>query len=386
MSRLRLTEYASKKLLFGEVYSGMSVTKQNHQPSLANLSTGDYVVKVDEGIKKRNKLDLVAIKVNKNNLGEIIEKYFSLGYSRLLIEKYLDHKISEEKYLSITLVREGFDVIYSVDGGVDVENAKNIIRYTFSPDDEIKMGLDKHLDLLVESLCEYMRSYHISFLEINPFIFDNGNTFIPLDMAVEIDSGNINRLPSWIDEHIISAKSSTKEEIEVCKINDNSTATFALKILNKDASIFTLLSGGGASLVVMDVLVDGGLQSEIGNYAEYSGGPSQNETKLFAKQILNLALNSSAKKKIFVIAGGVANFTDIDITLSGVTEALEEALGRIKKQSIFIFVRRGGPNQKAGLKKIKEFLDTNQIANIVCGPETSLTNTFRIVNDYLYDK
>ena len=134
------------------------------------------------------------------------------------------------------------------------------------------------------------------------------------------------------------------------------------------------MSGGGASVVVADELSQLGYHADIANYGEYSGNPSEDETYVYAQQILNLALNSKASKKILIIAGGVANFTDVGKTFAGIIRAVQDRAGAIKKQKVSVFVRRGGPNQEAGLKAIKEALDQINVRNHVYGPDKSLAD------------
>lgn len=118
----------------------------------------------------------------------------------------------------------------------------------------------------------------------------------------------------------------------------------------------------------------------IGNYGEYSGAPNADETYEYAKQILSLLIKSTAKKKILLIAGGVANFTDVSVTFKGILRALEERIDELKAQKVAIFVRRGGPQQEKGLKLIRDFVAKHELAGYIAGPELSLNE---IVNKSL---
>jgi ATP citrate (pro-S)-lyase len=48
-------------------------------------------------------------------------------------------------------------------------------------------------------------------------------------------------------------------------------------------------AGGGASVIYADTVGDLGWAEELGNYAEYSGGPSSAETYHYAKTLLDAA-------------------------------------------------------------------------------------------------
>ena len=91
-----------------------------------------------------------------------------------------------------------------------------------------------------------MDQYHISFLEINPYIITDAGCQA-LDMAAEIDSTKANRLPGWAQDHILYKKVSNKAEEEVLEQDARTQAALNLHTLNPNGSILTLLSGGGAS-------------------------------------------------------------------------------------------------------------------------------------------
>ncbi len=94
---------------------------------------------------------------------------------------------------------------------------------------------------------------------------------------------------------------------------------------------------------------------------------------MYSKEIIKLALNSSAPRKAIVIAGGVANFTDVKSTFKGIIQALDEVADQLKQQGIKIFVRRGGPSEKEGLKMMEDFLKAKDLFGSVYGSETLLT-------------
>lgn len=150
-------------------------------------------------------------------------------------------------------------------------------------------------------------------------------------------------------------------------------AALALKVLNKDGALFFLLSGGGGSIVIADEAQLQGVGDLIANYGEYSGGPTREETHLYAREVIKLMLASKSKKKALVIAGGVANFTDVKKTFTGIIDALSENADAMRKQKIKVFVRRGGPNEKAGLELMREFLTKEKLLGSIYGSDTVIT-------------
>jgi ATP-citrate lyase beta-subunit len=152
-----------------------------------------------------------------------------------------------------------------------------------------------------------------------------------------------------------------------------SQASFRLAVLNQNGSIFLLLSGGGASVVLADEVFNKGLGHDLGNYGENSGNPNAEETLIYTRQIISLMLASTAPQKVLVIAGGVANFTDVRATFKGVIAALEEAKDKMREQGIKVYVRRGGPFEVEGLAMMREFLEKEGLLGGVHGTELMLS-------------
>lgn len=375
MSRVAISEYAAKKLLVGDAYLGMSADSEERLVELS-FGTGEYVVKVDDGTKKRNKKGLIAFASGKEAVFEEARRFLSLGYRRVLIEPRISHRSEDERYISCDLVREGASILVSDVGGVDVEanhgEAKKILisreNFFASVIPELS-GVDASV---LENLLGAMQKYNFSFVEINPYVV-LADEVVFLDAAVEVDSSKLHMLPKWVQEHVQGKRMQREAEKRVSVLDSQSTASFSLTVFNEDASIFTLLSGGGASLVVLDSFVDTGLQSMVGNYGEYSGAPSREETKIYTDVLLSLLFASQAPRKVLVIAGGVANFTDVTTTFRGIVDSCRGYLEEFKKQDVLVRVRRGGPRQAEGLALLKAFFAEHGIEAIVSDASESLS-------------
>jgi len=145
-----------------------------------------------------------------------------------------------------------------------------------------------------------------------------------------------------------------------------------------------ILSGGGASLVLADEVADLGLGSELANYGEYSGAPLPDDVYAYTKIILSqLLLVKDSAPKALVIAGGVANFTDVALTFRGLIRALAEQMVELKKANVQVFVRRGGPHEIQGLTSMRTFLRQAGLLGSVHGHETMLTAIISEVKQYL---
>src|SRR5260221_9159466 len=134
MARKKLPEFIAKKLLYvdlGSTYQGIPIFGDGKKEldSIELLDKkGSFVVKVDQGIKKRGKKGLIAVNVTPDNIKKFVHEFVKKGYTRFLIEDYIPHKQSEERYLSIERTREGLVVRYSLKGGVDIEENLDSVR------------------------------------------------------------------------------------------------------------------------------------------------------------------------------------------------------------------------------------------------------------------
>lgn len=64
-----------------------------------------------------------------------------------------------------------------------------------------------------------------------------------------------------------------------------------------------------------DTICDLGGTSELANYGEYSGAPSEQQTYEYAKTILSLMTHEKHPQgKVLIIGGGIANFTNVAAT------------------------------------------------------------------------
>jgi succinyl-CoA synthetase beta subunit len=378
MARKRISEFRAKTLLYQELgtqYAGQQINTKQTTYSTLN-SNKDYVLKVDQGVKGRFKKGLVKLDQTSETIDEAIKELHAKGYSQFLIEEMIFHESSEEQYISIERTRDGYKILFSKTGGIHIEQEQETISETIIPYGTNNVTIEQlNNDEFLYKLLNTFDKYYFSFLEINPFIL---NTEYPilLDAACEVDSTAeffVNNAWTEVDYTDNGSKQKTDEEIAVQMLAAKSQAAFSLEVLNPNGSIFMMLSGGGASIVLADEVHNQGYGKELANYGEYSGNPNAQETYIYAKNVLSLLLNSSSTKKILIIAGGVANFTDVRKTFVGVINALDEMKEELQKQQIKVFVRRGGPYQEEGLAYMKEFLEKNDILGLVSGPEMVLT-------------
>lgn len=356
-------------------YQGIPLQKGDTAPLSSLDENKKYVLKVDQGIKKRFKLGLVTLNISKTEIEGAMNDLVEKGYSSFILEEYLEHDQNEERYLSFERTRDGIAFMASRSGGVSIEdNIDQIRKFTLPHQTHDAAEYLKLPEDILRKIVQCMDTLYISFLEINPLVVNSsGLTF--LDMAIEVDdAGEFFVEKAWsTEDFVVEAGSKTKEEEAIEELSSKSQASFRLVVLNPNGSIFMLLSGGGASIVLADEVYNIGQGKELANYGEYSGNPSAEETYLYTKEILSLLLSSSANNKKLIIAGGVANFTDIRITFKGVIKAIADVKTELLEQRVKVFVRRGGPFEKEGLQMIEDFLKKEDLYGFVTGPSLPLT-------------
>lgn len=384
MPRQKLSEYRAK-VIISEVlelpYQGWSIDADKPlEPQLEKTASAAdlFVVKVDEGVKGRFKKGLVLLDVASHDLTQAIATLKSKGFHWLIIEPLAQHNQAEERYISLLSDRTGrLHMKFTSSGGVDIESHAESIKSVVldaNIDWESLASQTGFTSAQLHKLASLFTDNYFVFLEINPYIASEAGLQI-LDAAVEVDDAAAFFVDSWqatdfrrYNEHALS-----DEEHIVLDLDANSTASFKLSVLEPNGSIFLLLSGGGASVVVADEVYNQGYGKQLANYGEYSGNPNTEETYIYTKAVLGLLLKSSAQRKVLFIGGAVANFTDIAKTFAGVMQAINEVIDELRSQHVKVFVRRGGPNQEKGLSQIKALLTTSELLGAVHGPEIPLT-------------
>jgi ATP-citrate lyase beta-subunit len=320
--------------------------------------------------------------------------------THFIVEPFTPHAQEEEYYISATVVGDD-DVLYmSAEGGMEVEeNWDKVIEVKFSITDtedaiEAKIRANipndvaqKDKEAFAEFAIGFFRAYrelNFAYLEINPFVMQ-GNKIELLDMVAKLDdTAGFLMVNEWGDVEYPTAfgMEAKSPEVEAIEAADAKTgASLKLTLLKPEARIWTMVAGGGASVVYADTIADFAGIDDLANYGEYSGGPTTGETKFYAETILDLMTrekDAKGRDKILIIGGAIANFTDVAKTFTGIIQAFEGYADKMKEVGIKIFVRRGGPNYEKGLKDIKEAADRLGLYIEVYGPETHVTDIVRM--------
>ena len=390
-----LKKYEGKIALIDPQTTMDDVAKQNPW-----LKKEKLVVKPDQQIGKRGKHNLILLNATfdeaKNWINERMNKEITIGkvtdkLSHFLIEPFVPHDKNKEYYVAITSNREGDAIYFSTHGGVDIEEVWDTVVTIQVPilsnidDIEIKEKIPRDLPdeeknmvtEFIKGLFKFYADLGYAYLEINPMAMTKQG-FIPLDMVARLDdTAQFVCGQKWegIEFPAPFGRCLTNEEKIIKELDKKSGASLKLTVLNLKGRIWTLVAGGGASVVYTDTIFDLGFKDELANYGEYSGNPSKDETYQYAKTIIDLMTRKKDPRgKILLIGGGIANFTDVAKTFTGIIKALQEYRQKLIDNKIKIYVRRGGPNYQEGLKNMKELSKTLGIPIEVFGPEVHMTS------------
>ncbi|KAG6773044.1 hypothetical protein POTOM_020298 [Populus tomentosa] len=215
-----------------------------------------------------------------------------------------------------------------------------------------------------------------SFLEMNPFTLVNGEPY-PLDMRGELDdTAAFKNFKKWgnVEFPLPFGRVLSSTESFIHSLDEKTSSSLKFTVLNPKGRIWTMVAGGGASVIYADTVGDLGYASELGNYAEYSGAPNEDEVLQYARVVIDCATSDpDGRKRALLIGGGIANFTDVAATFNGIIRALREKESKLKAARMHIYVRRGGPNYQTGLAKMRTLGEELGVPLEVYGPEATMT-------------
>lgn len=386
-----------------------------------------FVAKPDMLIKRRGKSGLLALnktwaeaqewvgeRAGKNQKVEHVEGELTV----FLVEPFVPHEQKHEYYININSARDGDHILFYHEGGVDVGDvdakASSItipvdLKHKYPSNAEIVKALfsqvpeDQHKTLVdfVNRLYAVYVEMQFTYLEINPLVVIPKGATVEvhyLDLAGKLDqTAEFECGPKWAiarsDEALGRAvrnetaatvdngppmefpapfgREQTPEEVAIAELDAKTGASLKLTILNPEGRIWTLVAGGGASVVYADAIASAGYASELANYGEYSGAPNEAQTYTYAKTVLDLMLRGKPddKGKVLFIGGGIANFTQVGATFKGIIRAFRDTQGELIRHNVKIYIRRGGPNWQEGLRLIRDAGNELGLPMEIYGPD-----------------
>jgi ATP citrate (pro-S)-lyase len=388
-----------------------------------------FVAKPDQLIKRRGKSGLLALNKTWKDARAWIEErarkeqkveHVTGVLCQFLVEPFVPHPQDTEYYININSVRDGDWILFTHEGGVDVGDVDAKAKKILIPVDLKKFPSNQQLaetllpdvpkgihNVLIDFIVRLYSVYvdcQFTYLEINPLVvipnaaatsaevhfldlaakldqtadFECGVKWaiarspaalglpgVKSDGKVTIDVGPPMEFPAPFGREL------SKEEKYIADMDAKTGASLKLTVLNAKGRVWTLVAGGGASVVYADAIASAGFVSELANYGEYSGAPTETQTYNYARTVLDLMLRAPMHPdgKVLFIGGGIANFTNVASTFKGVIRALREVAPLLIEHKTQIWVRRAGPNYQEGLKNIKGVGEELGLNIHVYGPE-----------------
>ncbi|VAI14005.1 unnamed protein product [Triticum turgidum subsp. durum] len=403
MARKKIREYDSKRLLKEHLkrLAGIDlqilsaqVTQSTDFTELSNqepwLSSMKLVVKPDMLFGKRGKSGLVALNLDLAQVRQFVKERLGVEVemggckapiTTFIVEPFVPH--DQEYYLSIVSDRLGCTISFSECGGIEIEENWDKVKTIFLPTEK-PMTLDACAPLIatlplevrtkigdfIRGSFSVFQDLDFSFMEMNPFTLVKGEPY-PLDMRGELDdTAAFKNFKKWgdIEFPLPFGRVLSPSESYIHELDEKTSASLKFTVLNPKGRIWTMVAGGGASVIYADTVGDLGYASELGNYAEYSGCATA---------------DPDGRKRALLIGGGIANFTDVAATFSGIIRALREKESKLKAARVNIYVRRGGPNYQTGLAKMRALGSELGLPIEVYGPEATMTGICKQAIDYV---
>ncbi|KCV69119.1 hypothetical protein H696_04535 [Fonticula alba] len=303
---------------------------------------------------------------------------------------------------------------------------EHLLKHLLSPEQCPDLQDDRRAALaaFIVDLHRVYTRLHFTYLEINPLVFCQGKVYIldlaaKLDTTAEFECARLWELSSAVVPASDELGSGTRAapnaaapgapeqaqrlrrrmpdfpaplgrpmsdaERYIAELDAKTGASLKLTVLQPRGRVWTLVAGGGASVVYADA-VTAALGAEVAgrelaNYGEYSGAPTESQTFEYTRTVLRLMTTihpedeakTDLPPRVLLIGGGIANFTNVAATFRGIARALRDAAPALKRVNARIWVRRGGPNYQEGLRHMRQLGSEIGIKIRVYGPDSFIT-------------
>jgi len=318
--------------------------------------------------------------------------------SRFIVEPFVDHDSAAEYYIAAVMGDDTDLLSLSAQGGIHIEENWGAVHQVEIPplvkDTELAAMITaavpenipdrERFALFATDFYRFFRDQHFAYLEVNPFCFA-GETVHLLDLVAKVDdTAGFLMEDRWGPLYFptpFGMKAPGPEEKRIKTMDEKSGASLKLTVLNPLGRVWTLVAGGGASVVYADTIADLIGAEELANYGEYSGNPNTQETRVYTETLLDLMTrvpDPQGREKLLIIGGAIANFTDVAKTFTGIIQAMRAYHEKMRQVGVRIYVRRGGPNYEVGLRDMQKAAVELGLPIEVYGPETHMTDIVRL--------
>lgn len=388
---MKLYEFEGKQLLArGGILTPLGdIIHRDSEAALKRFTADEVILKAQMLEGKRGKNGYIFSPGDWSEVQAKTQQWFkSQKVASVLIEEKL--KKSEEYYVSClynTIPRQA-EVVFSAYGGTDIEELsqkfpKAIVRLPIDALEGLAPWQARQLvkdgglesadivrvaDILVR-LYNIYNKYDCRVAEINPLIKTVDGELIAADAKIELDDNALFRLPVGLLPDRLPTEENPREkaakEIDSFDYRGSAGSTY----IDLPGDIGVLASGGGASMMAMDMLIGAG--GRPANFTEYSGNPPRSKVKRLTEIVL-----SKPNLKGLWIVGATANFTDIFETLMGVVEGLRSSTVATK---IPIVIRRAGPRDEEAFAMLRKIKKDEGFDLYLFGNETSIGKSAEVM-------
>jgi len=345
---LKLKEFEAKKLLQAvgiKTSNGILIQDIKNIPEVKNV-----LVKVQTLTGSRGKAGGIIEVNNKEEAQRISSRFLGKEFlNERISEVLLDEKIDVKKEFYLGIM---FDtskrcpvVLFSEEGGVEVEKAqinKIEVDYLEGLKKENLKEIPEAIREILIKLYQVFVRFDCRMIEINPLALDDNGRLIALDAVAVLDDDARYRWEINFPERTDN-RDATAREIAARQIDREDHRGVAGKtFIDLDGDIGILTVGGGASMTLMDTLIQCG--GKPANFTEYSGNPPKEKVE----KLTRIVLDRENLSGLFV-AGVIANFTNIKETLQGTIKVL------IEQKTLFpIVIRRAGPHDQEAKEMLEQ--------------------------------
>lgn len=378
---MKLKEFEAKQLL---EKVGISTSWGILIQSLAEIPefTGPLLLKVQTLAGGRGKAGGVLEVENQAEAREVAQRFLSKNFlGEEIKEILLDEMIQIEKEFYFGIMFDTSNrcpVLIVGKGGVDAEDLPKIITpLNFNGVGDALLGdflsdLSSDVDKLkeiIKKLVDCFQRFDCRMIEINPLVLTPNQELIAVDAVAVLDDDAQHRREICFSERTNNRKA-TAREIAAREIDQDDYRGVAGKtFIELGGDIAILTSGGGATMTLMDAFVEYG--GKPANFTEYSGNPPAEKVEKLTRIVLDREGLSG-----LLVAGVIANFTDIAETLRGVLKVLVE-----KKPKYPIVIRRAGPNDHLAKEMLMKARPEHDLDIHYYGEEIPLTKAVEILVD-----
>ena len=347
-------EYEAKALLGSQglpVPRGRSAANSDQAEAIAHELGGPVVVKAQIPIGGRMKAGGVLFADTPAEAAVLTRDLFNRRINGFPVEAVLVEArlaVAAEIFVGATYdsTSRRAAILASRAGGIEVETAAQVIKRTFSvvypaPDylgREIAAELGfagqqlVRLGVIISQVARSFVQWDALLLELNPVVLDAGGQWWVADVHLELDDDAAYRQAALLAQLSHSRRSADRRsdfERKAAEIDSADHRGVAGRLIPFEGSLGLLIGGGGASLTIMDALLDAGL--DPANYCEIGGNPSVWKIK----ELTRLILSQPQVKRLAVIMNVVSN-TRVDLVARGVIKGILE-LGRDPRITIAAF-------------------------------------------------